>query len=105
MPKPKQASIGILQVLLQCQRLKFAPSLAEAPVLIHELHNFRVRINPQRAHGSYEHREGKHDDLILAVAVTAWYGEREGWRPPPLFSTGTTYQTISLLTGTVNESL
>ncbi len=73
---PKRDLIGILQVLLQTERLKFARSLPDVPVLIQELESFRVKISPQTAHDSYEHREGQHDDLVLATAVAAWYAER-----------------------------
>ena len=73
---PKRDLIGTLQVLLQTERLKFAASLREVPVLIQELQNFRVKINPATAHDSYEHRVGQHDDLVLACAVAAWYAER-----------------------------
>ena len=69
--------MGVAQVLLQSGRLKVAESLPLAPTLVSELLNFRVKIGPLTAHDSYgAWREGQHDDLVLALACAAWYGER-----------------------------
>jgi hypothetical protein len=39
--------------------------------------NFKVKIDPVTAHDSYSAwREQDHDDMVLAVALAAWYGER-----------------------------
>ena len=73
---PKRDLVGILQVLLQTERLKFAADLPEAPTLINELLSYRVKISPLTAHDSYNAREGAHDDLVLAVALAAWYPEK-----------------------------
>ena len=36
-----------------------------------------MKIDPLTAHDSYgAWREGAHDELVLAVAVACWYGER-----------------------------
>jgi hypothetical protein len=77
---PKRDLVGVLQVLLQTQRLKIAQALPLAQTLVQELLRFRVRIDPQTAHDSYSAwREGLHDDLVLALALACWWGER--WRP------------------------
>ena len=48
-----------------------------AELFIKELQAFRVKISIS-GHDSYEaHREGDHDDLVLAVAIGAWVAERE----------------------------
>jgi hypothetical protein len=76
---PKRDLVGAVQVLLQNGRLKIAERLPEAVTLRKELQNFRVKIDPKTAHDSYEHwREGDHDDLVLAVAMTCWF--REWWQ-------------------------
>ena len=50
---------------------------AFAATLVQELLNFRVTIDPRTAHDSYAAwREGMHDDLVLAVAMACWWGER-----------------------------
>jgi hypothetical protein len=74
---PKRDLVGVLQVLLQSGRLKVAQKLALGPVLQQEMLNFKVKIDPATAHDSYSAwREAEHDDLVLAVALAAWYGER-----------------------------
>jgi hypothetical protein len=61
-------------VLLQNRRLKVAKALPETEVLMKELKDFRVKVNPATAHESYEHwREGDHDDLVLATAMATWF--------------------------------
>ncbi len=83
---PKRDLVGAVQVLLQTERLKFAEKLPAVPALVQELMAFRVKIDPLTAHDSYGAggwREGAHDDLVLAVAIAAWWGERQprGSRP------------------------
>jgi len=75
---PKRDLVGVLQVLFQTGRLKVAEALPEAKIFVEELLNFRVRINLQTAHDSYEAwREGVHDDMVLAVGIACWYGETQ----------------------------
>ena len=79
---PKRDLVGILQVLFQSGRLKVAEALPMAKVFIDELLNFKVKINIQTAHDSYEAwREGVHDDLVLSVALVAWYAAGKRARP------------------------
>jgi hypothetical protein len=74
-PKCDLASAPL--VLMQNGQLKIAEGLALAPVLKKELLNFKVKINIATGHDSYEAwREGDHDDLVLAVAMACWCGER-----------------------------
>lgn len=64
-------------MLLQSDRLKFAAGLPAVPLLVQELLAFRVKIDPLTAHDSYgSWREGSHDDMVLAVAIASWWGER-----------------------------
>jgi hypothetical protein len=81
---PKRDLVGVLQVLLQTGRLKVASKLKLGPVLSQEMLNFRVKIDPATAHDSYSAwREEDHDDLVLSVALAAWYGEN-GPKPIPV---------------------
>jgi hypothetical protein len=74
---PKRDLVASVQVLLQTSRLKFAAEIPAVPALVQELLAFRVKIDPLTAHDSYgAWREGAHDDLVLAVAVAAWWGQR-----------------------------
>jgi hypothetical protein len=45
--------------------------------------NFKVKIDPRSAHDSYSAwREEDHDDLVLSVALAAWWGELNPWVDP-----------------------
>jgi hypothetical protein len=73
---PKKELVAAVQVLLQSRRLHIARSLPDAPVLVRELENFRVKVTAS-AHETFEAwRERDHDDLVLAVALAAWVGEK-----------------------------
>lgn len=74
---PKKELVTCLQVLLQSRRLKIARELPEVETLTAELHNFRVKVT-EHANEQFlaDWRTGQHDDLVLAVAVAAWVGER-----------------------------
>lgn len=74
---PKKELVGAVQVLLGTGRIEIAPALRHAPLLLQELKGFRYKINAETAHVSYEAwREREHDDLVLALALAAWGGER-----------------------------
>ncbi len=79
---PKRDLISNLLVLSQTHRLKIAADLEEALILAEELQDLRVRIDPITAHDSYSAwREGQHDDLVLAVALAAWWAENKPLLP------------------------
>ncbi len=92
---PKRDLVGSVQVLLQTDRLKIAAELPDQPMLIRELLAFRVKIDPLTAHDSYgaRVREGAHDDLVLAVAIAAWYGQR--WQPTFEYPSSYSYESSS----------
>lgn len=73
---PKKELVGILQVLLQNRRLHIASELPDAAVLVRELENFRVKITAAANETFEAWRERAHDDLVLAVALAAWCGEK-----------------------------
>ncbi len=95
---PKRDLVAVLQVLLQSKRLKIASRLELGAILQAEMLNFKVKIDPTTAHDSYSAwREADHDDLVLSVALAAWYGENQepetttisigpGLRPRPYVS-------------------
>ena len=77
---PKRDLVGVLQVLLQNQRLKITPGPL-SDTLATEMLNFMVKIDPATAHDSYSAwREAYHDDLVLSVGLACWWGEN---RPKP----------------------
>jgi len=74
---PKRDLASAPLVLMQNKQLKIAEGLELTPILKRELLNFKVKINIATGHDSYEAwREGDHDDLVLAVAMACWTGER-----------------------------
>ena len=75
---PKRDLVGVVSVLLQQSRLKIAKSLPEAPVLIRELQEFRVKISEAGRDSYGAWRDGTHDDMVLATALTLWYAEHGG---------------------------
>jgi hypothetical protein len=85
---PKRDLASAPLVLMQNGQLKIAQDMALADTLKKELLNFKVKISISTGHDSYEAwREGDHDDLVLAVAMACWCGERylrkETSRPRP----------------------
>jgi hypothetical protein len=73
---PKKVLVRCLQAVLSSRRLHVA-ALPERTVLLEELLAFRVRITAaaQETFAAGRHRE--HDDLVLAVALATWWGERQ----------------------------
>lgn len=70
---PKRDLVMRLLVQFQKDRLKIAKGIKDADILIKELLNFKVKINPKTAHDSYAAwRESDHDDLVLAVAMAVY---------------------------------
>jgi hypothetical protein len=74
---PKKELVSLLQALLRTERLKVAAGLPLAEELSCDLAAFRASV---RMAGCGEEdvswREREHDDLVLAVALAAWQGER-----------------------------
>jgi hypothetical protein len=74
---PKKELVSAVQSCLQRRTLKVAPALAEAETLRRELGAFRVKVSAATGNETFEAwRERDHDDLVLAVALAVWYGER-----------------------------
>lgn len=73
---PKRDLVGVVKVLLQNNRLEASNRLKLSSILQQELLNFTYKLNPLTAHDSYGcWREGQHDDLVLSVALAAWWAE------------------------------
>jgi hypothetical protein len=74
---PKRNLVSTLAVILQSGRLRVAPDSAEAETFISELSNFKVKVSLAGNDSYSAWRESIHDDLVLSVALAAWYGERK----------------------------
>ena len=70
---PKRDLVTNLQVLLQSHRLRIAADLPLADALADEMLDFRVRVS-DAGHDSWGGRD--HDDLVLALAIACWFGDR-----------------------------
>jgi hypothetical protein len=63
--------VSRLQALFHAGDLKIAKSLPEAAALASELQDFRASIS-EAGYASLGARVGKHDDLVLALALACW---------------------------------
>ena len=81
---PKKELVGTLQVLLQGRRLQIPRTLPQAALLALELENFKSKPRLATADAPLDWREGLHDDMVLAVALAAWWGEATipAYEPP-----------------------
>jgi hypothetical protein len=68
---PKMTLVSRLQALLHEGRLQIQKELPEAAELVKELQDFRVKYT-ESGNMTFSAREGKHDDLVLALAIAAW---------------------------------
>ena len=72
---PKRDLVTTVAVLLEQRRLLIPPSLPLADLLTRELQEFKRKVTPAGSDSYAAGREGKHDDLVLAVALAAWWRE------------------------------
>jgi hypothetical protein len=71
---PKAHLASTTQALLQSGRLQMSARVPHTNLLKQELKSFRVKVTGAGS-ARFEHREGEHDDLVLAAALAVWYGE------------------------------
>ena len=76
---PKMLLISRLQALLHEGRLKIQKSLPEASVLMGELLDYRIQYTAA-GHLTFNAREGRHDDLVLALAIACYRAAGDGVR-------------------------
>lgn len=68
----KTVLISALDARLNTGELRIAKALTDAPALAEELRDFR-RIVTEAGRATYAARVGKHDDLVLSVALAVWF--------------------------------
>ena len=73
---PKRDLIIGLQVLLQRGCLQIAAKLPFARKLVEEMEAMEVRVSPAGNEQYAAWREGKHDDLVFAVALAYWSAQK-----------------------------
>jgi hypothetical protein len=69
--------VSKLSAALHSGHLHVAASLPEAAVLKSEMADFRVNYSAS-GYAQYEARSGRHDDLVLAVAISLWHSATVG---------------------------
>jgi hypothetical protein len=73
---PKQEMVGVLQVLLQNERLKVS-EVPDRETLLKEFRTFKIKLSPTTGNASFEAwRESDHDDLVFAVGLPLWLAEK-----------------------------
>ena len=80
---PKLVLISGVQALLHSGRLKIRKDLPEVPALISELQDFRAEVTDS-GYWRFGARAGKHDDLVLAMAIALW--QATSGRKPLIFT-------------------
>lgn len=68
---PKVELVSKLQALLHSGNLKIHMGLSDAPVLVRELNDFRVKYSDAGS-ATFNAGEGAHDDLALALALAVF---------------------------------
>ncbi len=63
--------ISRVQALLHSGQLKIHKALPDAPALVAELQDFRAEVT-DTGYWKFGARSGKHDDLVLALAIACW---------------------------------
>jgi hypothetical protein len=71
---PKRDLVAALQVAVQNGEIKAASGLELWGTLRDEMETFTAEIT-QTGHDTYEARQGKHDDLVLALAMPVWLSD------------------------------
>lgn len=76
----KTMLISAVDARLHTGELRIAANLSEASALAEELKDFRRNVTAA-GRATYQARTGKHDDLVLAVAIALWWvPERNKYR-------------------------
>jgi hypothetical protein len=76
----KTVLISTVDAMLHVGSLRFAAALTEAGALKDELLDFRRHLGAA-GRATYQARTGKHDDLVLAVSIAAWWASRKSMPP------------------------
>ncbi len=73
---PKALLVSTLEARMHCGELKIASAITEAGVLAEELKDFQRTVSAA-GRSTYAARAGKHDDLVLSIAITLWLAANE----------------------------
>jgi hypothetical protein len=79
----KSLLVSNLVALFESHRIYLSKYSREMDALLDELANFEVKVSEDTGNESYNAKTGKFDDLVTALGLAAWWGERN--RPARLF--------------------
>lgn len=79
---PKKTIVSAALIPFQQGRVRISKRLRFAETLREELKGFRMKQDKRTGHESFSHREGEHDDLLLAFAMASWSAHRFGGGMP-----------------------
>lgn len=71
----KVVLVSTLISVLQSRRVFWADGMPERIVLERELQDYRLKVTKD-ANETFDAKRGAHDDLVMALALACWYGER-----------------------------
>ncbi|MGV3553203.1 hypothetical protein [Rhizobium sp.] len=77
---PKSTLISAVDAKLHVGELRFAAELTDAGALAEELKDFQRKVTAS-GRNTFGAREGKHDDLILSVAIALWWAMQKSVSP------------------------
>ena len=75
---PKRDLVTSLEVVLQARRIEFTPDCRLLEDMRAELQAYEFSIARNSGHLSFEGAAGSHDDLVSALMLAVWFGERPG---------------------------
>jgi hypothetical protein len=75
---PKRDLVTSLEVVLQARRIEFVPDCRLLEDMRAELQAYEFNISQNSGHLSFEGAAGSHDDLVSALTLAIWFGERPG---------------------------
>jgi hypothetical protein len=73
---PKRDLITKTAVLFQQHRIRISARLPDTPTLVNELLNYRIKTSDNGHHSYGPESSHDHDDLLLALSLALWIGER-----------------------------
>lgn len=82
---PKKDLATTMAVSMQQGRLQVSKHLKHAATFASEAKDFRLKYSAA-GNERFEHRDGAHDDIVLAVALATWWASMmhpPGWAPKP----------------------
>ena len=74
---PKVDLVTSLETVLQARRIEFVPDCPLQEDMRAELSSFDFSMS-DRGHATFDGASGTHDDLVSALMLAVWFGERPG---------------------------